>query len=136
MLILSGLSKASIEAFIALVKKSPGIELHLCKQEKNRKYISPSLSLSCMYSECLDGNVTCFEDFVPNVEGELNATQLNQLSHLLKQFFYFENNHKDSILSNIRDIARIISDSEYELCVVCVCNSMVTLKIENHNTTI
>jgi Ca2+-binding EF-hand superfamily protein len=66
----------------------------------------------CGICECLDGNVTCFEEFVPDVDGQLNSTQLDQLSDLLKQFFYFENNHKDSILYDIRDISRIISDSE------------------------
>ena len=56
--------------------------------------------------------MTCFEEFVTNVDGQLNTTQLNQLSHLLKQFFYFEDNHKDSILHDIRKISRMISNSK------------------------
>lgn len=63
-------------------------------------------------SECLDGNVTCFDDFVPSSEGHLNDSQLAQLSNLLKQFYYFENSHKESILPDIRKISALIKESE------------------------
>lgn len=65
-----------------------------------------------VFSECLDGEVTCFEDFVPDVNGRLNTSQLSQLSGLLKQLFYFENNRKDSILYDIRKIHKMISQSK------------------------
>ena len=59
------------------------------------------------FSECLDGVVTCFQDFVPDMDNRLNTSQLSQLSDLLKKFFVFENNRKDSILSDIRKIITI-----------------------------
>ena len=63
-------------------------------------------------SECLDGNVTCFEDYVPDVQGRLNMSQVNQLSELLKQLFFFEDNHQTSILVDIRNIEMYISHSK------------------------
>lgn len=64
------------------------------------------------FSECLDGEVICFEDFVPDVEGRLNSSQLNKLSDLLKQFFYFETDLRDSIIHDIRKISAMISESK------------------------
>lgn len=64
-------------------------------------------------SECLDGNVTCFDNYVPDVEGRLNATQVNELRDLLLQLFFFEYNHQDSILVDIRKIHQYITDSKF-----------------------
>ena len=68
------------------------------------------------HSECLDGDVVCFEDFVPDMEGRLNSSQLDQLSDLLKLFFYFEDECTNSIVNDIRVISRRINTtSESEL---------------------
>ena len=76
----------------------------------------------------------CFEDFVPDMEGKLNSSQLDQLSDLLKLFFYFEDECTNSIVNDIRVISRRInttSESElihhYRYC-RCTFNSMVAVK--------
>lgn len=56
------------------------------------------------HSECLDGNVTCFEDYVPSTTGQLNKEQLLQLKDELVQLFYFQYNHEDHVLIDIRHI--------------------------------
>jgi hypothetical protein len=63
----------------------------------------------CGICECLDGDVVCFEDFVPDMEGRLNSSQLDQLSDLLKLFFYFEDECTNSIVNDIRVISRRIN---------------------------
>lgn len=65
-------------------------------------------------SECLDGNVTCFEDYIPDVEGRLNATQVNELRDLLLQLFFFDYNHQDSVLVDITDIHQYITHSKFD----------------------
>jgi Ca2+-binding EF-hand superfamily protein len=64
----------------------------------------------CGICECLDGTVTCFEDFVPDMQNRLNRTQLNTLSDLVIKFFVFENNRKDNILSDIRKISTLVEN--------------------------
>ena len=90
-------------------------------------YVLPrfcALVINCtiaIFSECLDGVVTCFQDFVPDMENRLNTSQLNQLSDLLKKFFVFENNRKAGVLSDIRKITTI-GDSE--------CPKYISIKLE------
>ena len=60
----------------------------------------------------MHGNVTCFEDFVPNIDGQLNATQIDDLKYLLLQLFLFEYTHQDSILVDIRVIHKYITKSK------------------------
>ena len=67
------------------------------------------------HSECLNGNVTCFEDFVPDVQGRLNDTQLSQFISLLQQFYYFENSQEHSYIMDIRTIPDIIEGSKSNL---------------------
>lgn len=56
------------------------------------------------FSECLDGEVTCFDDFLPDMSGRLNDSQLNLVSDWLKRFFYFQSNLRDAIIPDIRKI--------------------------------
>lgn len=56
-------------------------------------------------SECLDGIVSCFEDYVPSgPDNHLNASQLEKLENELTQLFLFQYFHDDHVLIDIRHI--------------------------------
>ena len=66
--------------------------------------VPASYPLSFSFSECLDGKVSCFEDYVPDNSGRLNASQLGLLKEEVMQVFYFQYNHNEHVLINIRHI--------------------------------
>ena len=57
-----------------------------------------------IHSECLDGEITCFEDYIPNMSGSLNESQVKLLKDELIQLFYFEYKHNDLITVDIRHV--------------------------------
>ena len=69
------------------------------------------------YSECLNGEVTCFEDYVPNVSGQLNSTQLAKLKTELILLFYFQENREEHILVDVRHIHRYPTTGIYVLLI-------------------
>lgn len=76
-----------------------------------------------LLSECLDGEVTCFDEFLPDMSGRLNESQLNQVSDWLKRFFYFQSNLRDAVIPDIRKIP--ITPSKFlALCKIATNRAM------------
>lgn len=67
----------------------------------------------CGFCECLDGEVTCYEDLVPNVDGELNATQLKLLKEIILQIYFFQFSQEEHVLIDIRHINQHPSESKF-----------------------
>lgn len=78
-------------------------------------------------SECLDGEVTCFDDFLPDfTSGRLNGSQLNQVSDWLKRFFYFQSNLRDAVIPDIRKIP-ITPSKSLTLCKIATNSAAIYL---------
>lgn len=72
---------------------------------------------SCLFlssSECLDGEVTCFEEYIPDMNDELTPEQVEQLKDELVQLFYYQYNHERHIRTDIRVIHRNPTMSKYK----------------------
>ena len=59
--------------------------------------------------------MTCFEDFVPNIDDQLNATQIEHLKYLLLQLFFFEYTYQMRILVDVRVIHQYIIKSKLNI---------------------
>ena len=59
--------------------------------------------------------MSCLEDYVPDSSGRLNASQLNLLREEIMQVFYFQYNHDEHVVINIRHI------HQHPTTGVCVC---------------
>ncbi len=61
----------------------------------------PSLHL---HSECLNGEITCFNTYTPDKNGELTEEQVEQLKDELVQLFYFQYKHNEHLMIDIRHV--------------------------------
>lgn len=52
----------------------------------------------------MDGVTTCFEEYVPSSMGTINDTQIQLLKDELTQLFYFQFNHNEHVMIDIRHI--------------------------------
>lgn len=83
-------------------------------------YTSPT----SYYSQCLNGNVTCFEDYVPETSGNLTSSQLQLLKSEILQAFNFQFNHDEHVLIDIRVIHQHPSEG---MCHYHIANYVATL---------
>ena len=69
----------------------------------------------CGFCECLDGTVTCYEDLVPDVDGDLNTTQLKLLKEVILQVYFFQYSQDEHVLIDIRHINQHPSEGNFSV---------------------
>ena len=79
--------------------------------------LPPSLP-SSLYSECLDGNYTCFVEYSIAAGSEISDQDKNNFINELMQIFIYQSNYGDHIQADIRHIRKFHIDGKLSRSII------------------